>query len=89
MSNRKKPNTITVRVPEDLKRRIENFSAVQGVSINQFALYALTKELGELETTRYFSNLLREKSKREILTRFDDVIGRVPSRTVPQWDKTE
>ena len=54
MENRKK-NTLTIRIPEDLKVRIERYSAMQGVSINQFALYAFTKELGELETNRFFS----------------------------------
>ena len=87
MSSRKKPNTITLRVPEDLKRRIENYSAMQGVSINQFALYALTKELGELETNRYFSSLLRGKTRREILAEFDEVMSRVADREVPEWDK--
>jgi uncharacterized protein (DUF1778 family) len=87
MGNGKKPNTITVRVPADLKRRIENYSAMQGVSINQFALYALTKEIGELEANRYFSTLLREKNKREILAAFDQVMSQVPDREVPEWDK--
>ena len=89
MSSGKKPNTITLRVPEDLKRRIENYSAMQGVSINQFALYALTKELGELEANRYFSTLLRDKSRSEILAEFDDVMSRVADREVPEWDKIE
>jgi len=44
MANKKK-NVLTIRVPEDLKVRIEKYSAMQGVSINQFALYAFTKEL--------------------------------------------
>ena len=36
-------HTLTIRVPEVLKNRIERVSAMQGVSINQFALYAFTK----------------------------------------------
>ena len=42
-------NTLTIRVPAVLKNRIEKVSALQGVSINQFALYAFTKEIAELE----------------------------------------
>ena len=38
-------NTMTIRVPAVLKKRIEKVSALQGVSINQFALYAFTKEI--------------------------------------------
>ena len=86
MNNRKK-NTLTIRVPEDLKSRIEKYSAMQGVSINQFALYAFTKELGELETNQYFARVLKERNKQEILAGFDAVMKRIPEREVPDWDK--
>jgi len=86
MENRKK-NTLTIRVPEDLKVRIEKYSAMQGVSINQFALYAFTKELGELETNRYFTRILRERNKQEILAGFNAVMEQVPKRELPDWDK--
>ena len=85
----KKRNTLTIRVPEELKERIEKYSAIQGVSINQFALYAFTKELGELETNRYFSKELREKNSKEILSDFDEAMRKVPSKEVPEWDKKE
>jgi hypothetical protein len=60
---------------------------MQGVSINQFALYAFTKELGELETNVYFSKMLREKNTQEILRDFDSVMEKVTPRDVPEWDK--
>lgn len=87
MANKKK-NVLTIRVPEDLKVRIEKYSAMQGVSINQFALYAFTKELGELETNRYFSRILRARNKQEILVGFDAVMEKVSKRQVPDWDKS-
>ena len=87
MANKKK-NVLTIRVPEDLKVRIEKYSAMQGVSINQFALYAFTKELGELETNRYFSRILRERNKQEILVGFDAVMEKVSKRQVPDGDKS-
>jgi FAD synthase len=86
MENKKK-NTLTIRIPEDLKVRIERYSAMQGVSINQFALYAFTKELGELETNRFFARVLKERNKQEILAGFDAVMTKVPEREVPDWDK--
>jgi FAD synthase len=88
MANNKK-NVLTIRVPEELKEKIEKYSAMQGVSINQFALYAFTKELAELETNRYFTRTLREKSKQEILQNFDQIMSRVPKRDVPEWDQLE
>lgn len=86
MDNKKK-NTLTIRVPEELKERIEKYSAMQGVSINQFALYAFTKELGELETNTYFSKMLKEKNRQEILSGFDAVMEKVHHRDVPEWDE--
>jgi len=86
MIDRKK-NVLTIRVPEQLKARIEKYSAMQGVSINQFALYAFTKELGELETNRYFARVLREKNRQDILAGFDVVMKKVSNRKVPDWDR--
>ena len=86
MDNKKK-HTLTIRVPEELKERIEKYSAMQGVSINQFALYAFTKELGELETNTYFSKMLKEKNKQEFLSGIDAVMEKVHHRDVPEWDE--
>ena len=82
----KKRNVLTIRVPEELKDRIEKYSAMQGVSINQFALYAFTKELAELETNRYFNGVLKQRTKDEILLNFDRVMEKVQQRPVPDWD---
>lgn len=80
-------NLLTIRVPEDLKARIERYSAMQGVSINQFAMYAFAKELGELESSRYFTNLLRSKNRQDVFAKFDAVMSKVKSRPVPSWDR--
>ena len=80
-------NTLTIRVPEDLKERIENTAILQGVSINQFALYAFTKELSELENSHYFQKYLKSKKKDEIIKGFDEVMQKVKNRQVEDWDK--
>ncbi len=80
-------NLLTIRVPEDLKARIERFSVLQGVSINQFAMYVFAKELGELESSQYFTNLLRNKSRQDLAARFDAAMAKVRSRPVPAWDR--
>ena len=51
-----KKNVLTIRVPEDLINKIEKTASLQGVSINQFALYAFTKGISEMETSRFFQN---------------------------------
>lgn len=82
-----KRNVMTIRVPEDLKERLERVALIQGVSLNQFALYAFTKELSELETSKYFREVLKEKVKEEVVKGFDEVMGRVKKRKVEAWDK--
>lgn len=81
-----KTNVMTIRVPEELKERIENTALLQGVSINQFALYAFTKELSELENSQYFKAFLKDKRKEDIIKGFDEVFGKVKNRPVDDWD---
>jgi len=86
MANR---NTLTIRVPEELKNRIETIAAQQGISINQFAMYAFTKEIGELEAGEFFRNTSRGVDKKELFKRFDAILAKVPDREIPDWDKAE
>jgi len=81
-----KTNIMTIRVPEELKERIENTALLQGVSINQFALYAFTKELSELENSQYFKKYLKGRKKDEIIQGFDEVMAKVKAREVEGWD---
>ena len=82
-----KRSVMTIRIPEDLKDRLEKVAVIQGVSLNQFALYAFTKELAELETSRYFKEVLKNKAKDEIAKGFDEVLKKVKNREVEEWDK--
>jgi FAD synthase len=81
-----KTNVMTIRVPEELKERIESTAILQGVSINQFALYAFTKELSELENSKYFRDFLKNKKKEDIIKGFDEVFGRIKNKPVDDWD---
>ncbi len=82
-----KVNVMTIRIPAELKDRIEITAKLEGVSINQFALYAFTKELSELDNSQYYTNLLKDKNKEEIIKGFDEVFGKVKDRDVEEWDK--
>lgn len=82
---KKNSNVMTIRVPEELKDRIEKFALLQGVSINQFALYSFTKELAELESNQFFRNEIKN-NKKELLKNFDNIMASVPARDNPEWD---
>ena len=82
-----KASVITLRVPHELKHKIEKDADEQGISINQLALYAFTKELAELETSEFFRKYQKGQKKEKILSNFDSVMKKVKKRKVPDWDK--
>jgi FAD synthase len=86
-----KKNVLTIRVPEDLKNKIEKTASLQGVSINQFALYAFTKGISEMETSRFFQNRIGNKTKEKIENDFLKVWNKLSKKesTLPDWDSLE
>lgn len=82
-----KASILTIRIPRELKHKIEQISNEQGISINQLALYALTKETMEMEASNFFANYWIGKTKKEILNDFDDVMKKVGVKELPDWDK--
>ena len=81
-----KASVLTIRIPKELKHKIEVIADEQGVSINQLALYAFTKEVKELETYDYFFKKWGDKSKKKIISDFDDVLNKVKGNDTPDWD---
>jgi FAD synthase len=77
-----KRSVLTIRVPEDLKLRMERLAQSQGVSLNQLALYAFSKEASEIETQMFFSRRLGSRSRTDLLRSFDVVMATVPARDV-------
>ncbi len=82
-----KASVLTLRVPYELKHKIERIAEEQGISINQLALYAFAKELAEMETTEYFMKYWKNYKKENIIHDFDRVIKKVKRNKVPAWDK--
>lgn len=83
-------SVLTIRVPLDLKHNIQNVAEQQGISVNQLAMYALTKEVQELQTSKYLSKFRVGKSKSELKSKFNNVLEKVKSdKQVPTWDKLE
>ncbi len=84
-----KASVLTIRVPSDLKHRIELVANEQGVSINQLAMYIFTKEIGNLEAGQTMLKYFKDYSKEKILAGFDEVMEKVKDRPVPDWDKID
>jgi hypothetical protein len=77
---------VTLRMPVDLKRRLETVAKYQGVSVNQLANYLLNTTLTQLETLSALESRLSQKSIPELKKRVRSILDKIPSREIPEWD---
>lgn len=82
-----KANAVLVRMPADLKQRLQAQAQRQGVSVNQLITYSLTRQIATLEALSYLEQRLEGKSARKIRADFDRVMRKVKNRGVPEWDQ--
>ena len=57
--------TYTLRLPEELREKIKEESAKSKMSINQFILYTLTKDITYREAVRTLKNRIKQAPSRE------------------------
>lgn len=88
-----KPSVVTIRIPNELKSRLEAVAHQQGVSVNQYALYVLTGEVARFEAqeqqTRWRQQTqpyLQDKSADQVLKAGLDILDAVPKGNLPEWD---
>jgi len=77
---------VTLRLPKDLKRRLEREAKYQGVSINQLTNYLLNSQLTQLESVSILESRLSKKSIGNLKRKVNKTLSKVPSRKVPDWD---
>ena len=82
-----KASVMTLRLPIDLKRRIEIVAEEQGVSLNQLAMYMFSREVSSFEAGNKISEYWKGYDKEEILSGFDSVMSKVKKRKTPKWDE--
>ncbi len=66
--------SLTLRLPEELKRKIRKEARYSDMSINQYVLYTLTKEISYKEAERGLKERIRKAVSREEALRLLDVI---------------
>ncbi|MDZ7725687.1 MAG: toxin-antitoxin system HicB family antitoxin [candidate division KSB1 bacterium] len=81
-----KTNIVTLRVPRELKQRLEREAKLQGVSINQLSAYLLNEQLTKIEALSDLENRLANKSIPELKSRVDNILNKIPGRKVENWD---
>ena len=80
---------LTLRLPVELKRRLEREAKYQGVSLNQLAGYLLNVQLTQIEAFSSLESRLAKKSLPKLKASVSRVLDRIPSREVPEWDLAE
>lgn len=77
---------VTLRMPRELKRRLEREAKYQGVSINQLTNYLLTVQLSQLESISILESRLNRKKLPALKKKVKEFLENVPDREVPEWD---
>jgi len=81
-----KTQVLTIRIPVELKTRLEKEAKFQGVSLNQFTNYLLNLQLTQLETISLLESRLSRKSISDLKRKVGRILDQIPARSVPAWD---
>lgn len=72
-------STFSLRFPDELREKIEREARLNHVSINQYIIYALTKELSYREAERALRDRIQQTlSRKEALELLDAIVPDVP-----------
>ncbi len=82
-----KTKIITLRVPVELKGRLEREAKQQGVSLNNLANYFLATQLSQLETLSVIESRISGKNIPDLKSKVKKILEAVPHKeVVPSWD---
>ena len=79
---------VTLRMPKELKRRLDREAKYQGVSLNQLANYLVNVQLTHLESVSILESRIENKSIRSLKRKVKNIMDKVPEREVPGWDSS-
>ncbi len=83
-----KTQVVTLRIPIDLKARLENEAHIQGVSMNNLANYMLTTQISQIEVLSAIEARISRKNISSLKTKVNKVLDSVQKNyDIPEWDK--
>jgi len=83
-----KTQVVTLRIPADLKARLENEAHLQGVSMNNLANYMLTTQISQIEVLSALEARISKKDIPSLKAKVTKVLDSVQNSTdIPEWDK--
>ena len=82
--------TYTLRLPEELREKIRKEAENNKMSINQYILYTLTKDISYKDAERALKNRIRRApSRKEALDLLDRIVPDVPPLPQDSFSETE
>ena len=78
-------STISVQMPESLKKSIEEIAAREGYSLSQFVASAAAEKLAAVKTVDYLRNEAAQGRRED----FDHYLAAVPKATPPSEDRID
>lgn len=86
--SQKTTQVVTLRLPVELKARLDQQAKQQGVSVNNLANYLLTTQLSQLETLAAIEQRLKTKDLASLKRKVFSILDSVPGKPdVPEWDR--
>ena len=85
----KTTHVVALRVPREMKQRLERIAEDQGVSMNQLANYLLDRDLAQIEAEISLERRLARASVGKLKQKALSVLDRLPARPTPEWDRVE
>jgi hypothetical protein len=76
-------SAITINIPDSLFGKLQEVTAKDNTTLEQFALLALAEKLSSVVTVEY----LEERAKRAKLERFEQLLAKVPSVEPDEADR--
>jgi hypothetical protein len=82
----KETQVVTLRIPLDLKKRLERQAKAQGVSLNHLASYLLNFEVTQLDAISSIENRLSKKELVNLKKKVNKILRKIPSKDAVEWD---
>ena len=80
-----KTQVVTLRVPVELKARLENEAHLQGVSMNNLANYMLTTQISQIEVLSALEARISKKEISSLKTKVHNILDSVDkNKDVPE-----
>ncbi len=80
---------VTLRMPKELKRRLDREAKYQGVSLNQLANYLVNTQLTHMESVSILETRIEKKSISALKRKARMILNKVTDRKVPSWDSID